>query len=620
MKKRSFGPIFSDELSKVNFKSGNFKGSFDESWKDFLVPNFNPHNRLGLEKSFWRVTILVSVVVVLFFAIFLRLFHLQIVEGKQNRELADGNRIQVKIIHAPRGVIFDRHGKVVAANSPGFRLKDSKTQKSVILTRDEALEMEVKNDPRTNELEVDNIRTYPFSEELAHVLGYVGEINPEQLKNSEFKGYGSGDLIGQSGIESVYEKSLRGVDGGEIIEVDATGKKLRTIRKISPIAGKDVHLTVDASLQSFIYKQLKETTGKTNSCCAAAVAADPSSGQILALVSYPSFDNNLFTKKLDTEKIAKVFSDKNSPILNRVIGGTYPPGSTFKILSSIAALQSGKITPSTTYEDTGQVLIGPYKFTNWFFTQYGKTEGPVNLVKALKRSNDTYFYLVGQAIGEQALIDWSRKMKMDSKLGIDLPGEVTGLIPDNNWKVKTYGQVWFPGDTLHMAIGQGFVLSTPLQILGLTSFIAADGNLYKPRLVSKVTFGENINQEFKEEVLLSNLIPKDQIEVIKEGLEEVTLDGGTAWPFLNFPISSAGKTGTAEFGDPKDKTHAWYTGFAPVDDPKIVMTVLIEAGGEGSSVASPIVKESFRYFFSTDKSNLIKDIFESSDSARTLGE
>ena len=307
----------------------------------------------------------------------------------------------------------------------------------------------------------------------------------------------------------------------------------------------------------------------------------------------------------------EIFSRADSPLLNRVIGGTYPPGSTFKIVSSLAALSSGKVNENTIFQDNGVIYLGQYKFTNWYFNQYGRTEGSVNLVKALQRSNDTYYYEISRLIGEKQIADWAKKLRLGGKLEIDLPGEETGLIPDNDWKQKTYGQIWYPGDTLHMSIGQGFVLTTPLQVLGITSYIAANGTLYKPQLLL----------DSKPKVLASNLLPKEKIKVIAEGLKLVPKEGGTAWTFLTFPLQTAGKTGTAEYGDPKGKTHAWYTSFAPVDDPRLSLTVLIEGGGEGSSVAAPIAKEAFRYYFSPDKNKLIQDLYtQATESGRSLGE
>ncbi len=610
-KRKSLGFGFPDELAKVTGKTGHFKtGGFSE-WKDFLLPNFRGENKELPKISTWRVISFLCLCMVAFFAIFLRLFHLQIIEGQQNRALADGNRIQVKIIHAPRGVIFDRNGKILAANSPAFRLVNGGNKNKKFVTREEALEWEVKGDPRTANLEVDNVRTYPMGEIFAHVVGFMGELSEDQLKNQEFKDYRPGDEVGQIGIEAKYEKLLRGRDGGEIIEVDSQGHKLRTLRMQPPIAGQNIYLSIDASLQERLFTLLKDALVKSGSCCGGAVAADPRSGKILALVSLPSFDPNMFSEEGSEASISEIFSRSDSPILNRVIGGTYPPGSTFKIISSLAALASGKINADTVFEDNGVMYLGPYKFTNWYFNQYGKTEGFVNLSKALERSNDTYFYKVAQTIGEANLAEWARKLRLGEKLGIDLPGEEKGLVPTDEWKQKNYGQPWYPGDTLHMAIGQGFVLATPLQILGITSFIASDGVLYQPELLLSD----------KPKVLIANLLPKEQTDLVKNGLKLVPKNGGTAWPFFTFPVATAGKTGTAEFGDPKDRTHAWYTSFAPADDPQIVLTVLVEGGGEGSTVAAPVAKETYRWYLSSDKSKLIQDVYiNATESAKSLGE
>lgn len=592
-------------------KKRRLPGYGEDDWKDSFLPNFSGQFGEHFGKSPWRLTGLYILSLVLFFIIFLRLFHLQIIEGRGNRELADSNRIQIKIVHAPRGVIFDRNGIVLAANSPAFRLYYSDSKKARLIPREEALELEVKNDPQAADLEVDNVRSYPMGEKTAHVVGYVGEISEAQLKDAQYKNYRQGDRIGQSGIEAQYEKILKGVDGGEIIEVDSLGKKLRTLRTNPPIPGQNIYLTMDADLQDKIYQQLVAALSKVGSCCGAALAMDPNTGQVLALLSLPSFNPNIFTALVDEAEISQIFSRSDSPILNRAIAGTYPPGSTFKIVSSLAGLGSGKINAETSFEDTGVMYLGTFKFTNWYFNQYGRVEGAVNLLKALQRSNDIYFYQVGRTVGEDILVDWGKKLKMGAKLNIDLPEEAEGLLPTDEWKRKTFGEVWYPGDTLHMAIGQGFVLTTPLQILGITSFIAEGGILYKPQLILKAV----------PKVLVSNIASADKIKLIKTGLKLVPKQGGTAWPFFTFPIPTAGKTGTAEYGDPKDRTHAWYTGFAPADEPKIALTVLVEGGGEGSSVAAPIVKEAFRWYLSPDKNNLIKDIYTSAtESARTLGE
>lgn len=612
-KRRNLGPGFTAEMTKTTRKIGHFQRKESGEWTDALLPNFRATDEHFVQISPWRIIFFFGLSAVLFFIIFLRLFHLQIAQGQVNRELADGNRIQVKIIHAPRGVIYDRNGQILASNSPAFRLNDPAAagHKARLISREDAMEWEVRNDPRFADLGVDNIRNYPYGERFAHLIGFMGEISDTQLKKEEFKNYKAGDQIGQYGMEAQFEKTLRGVDGGEIIEVDSRGRKIRTLRREPPIPGRNLYLSIDASLQVKIYDLMKETLIKSGSCCGAYIASHPASGKILALGSFPSFDPNIFSKNEDDAAISEIFSRSDSAILNRAIGGTYPPGSTFKIVSSLAAISSGKVNANTVFEDTGVMYLGPYKFSNWYFNQYGKTEGFVNLVKAIARSNDTYFYKIAQIIGENALSAWSKKLKLGSKLGIDLPGEEEGLVPDDAWKRKTYKEGWYPGDTLHMAIGQGFILTTPLQILGITSYIAANGVLYQPKLL--------LSEEPK--VLVADLLPKDQLKLITDGLKLVPKEGGTAWPFFSFPVATAGKTGTAEYGDAKGRTHAWYTSFAPLDNPKIALTILVEGGGEGSSVAAPVAKEAYRWYLSPDKNKLIQDIYvPATESARTLGE
>lgn len=606
-KKRSFGFGFPDEVSKVDLKSSHFKRWSNPDWVDALLPNFHAPNNEVVNISFWRTTAFSAICLIIFFMLFLRLFHLQIVEGQHSSELSDGNRIQIRLIYAPRGVIFDRNGRVLAANAPAFRLVDRQTQKIKLISREEALELEVKNDPKASDLEVDNVRIYPLGEKVSHVVGYVGEISSDQLGFPQFKDYQIGDRVGKTGLEAQYENFLRGDNGGEIIEVDSMGRKLQTLRKNPAIPGQNIYLNIDADLQENLYQKVEEGLLRSGSCCGAAIAMDPQNGEVLALASFPSFDPDIFILG-DDSLVNEIFTQADSPILNRVIGGSYPPGSTFKIVSALAGLTEAKITKDTIIQDSGVIYLGSFKFSNWYFNQYGKTEGPLNLIRALKRSNDIYFYQVGQMVGEKVLGDWAKRLKLGKKMEIDLPGEIEGLIPDDGWKQKTLGQIWYPGDTLHMAIGQGFVLTTPLQILGITSYIAAGGSLYKPQLVSKVVDGNRVVKRYIPQILVSNLTSQDHILSIKEGLVEVAQPGGTAWPFFTFPIPTAGKTGTAEFGDPKGRTHAWYTSFAPAEDPKIAMTILLEASGEGSSVAAPIAKEVYRWYLSDDKNKLIQDI------------
>lgn len=617
-KQKKLGFAFKDEVFKVTSPFGHFKRKkviTENSWTDTFIPNYQIDEEAPANSP-WRSVILASVMMVIFFGLFLRLFHLQVVMGAESKERADSNRIQLKVIHAPRGVIYDRNGVVLAENTPGFRIGKE------IISRDTALALESKEDPKINQMEIDSIRRYPAGEIISHILGYVGQISEEELKDPKNKNYKIGDRVGRSGVEQVYETVLKGTDGAEIIEIDAAGNKLRTLGKVDPIPGQNVNLSIDLATQKIVFNYLSFAIKKDNICCGVALLQNPMNGQILAMASIPSYDNNAFTDPDKSNLVEKYFSDENSPLLNRAISGTYAPGSTFKIASALAGLSSGKITKDTQIEDTGVMKIDTWSFANWFFNSSGKTDGMVDIVKALERSNDIFFYHVGQLVGEKILGDSAKKLGMGKKLGIDLPGEETGLIPDGVWKEKNIGDVWYPGDSLHMAIGQGFVLVTPLQILSETAFIANGGQLLRPSIVTHISKPDNtLVKEFNYDPIAKGIFKQSDIDLVKQGLSKVPQSNGTAWPFFGFTIPTAGKTGTAETGE-TGKTQAWYTAYAPIDNPQIVATVLLEKGGEGSNVSAPVVKDIFTWYFSPDKNKLsdFGGVKFASESAKILGE
>lgn len=370
------------------------------------------------------------------------------------------------------------------------------------------------------------------------------------------------------GLGRVYDGKLRGRDGGLLVETAADGSIIREIGRNEPQTGDNLTTVLDKGLQQKAYALLAGRKG-------ALVASDPASGEILALVSSPGFN---------PEAVEKYLTDKNLPLFNRAIGGVYPPGSTFKIITAAAALEEKKIDSTTLIEDTGEIQIGPYRYGNWYFSQYGRTEGWLNLIGAIKRSNDIFFYRLGESLGIRALSDWAKWFGVGNKAGIDLPGEAAGVMPDPEWKQMVKKEDWFLGDTLISAIGQGDILMTPLQVNQMTALIAAAGKACRPHLAGEADCRNlDINQE--------------TIGLITDGMKQVTQAGGTAFPFFDFPFPVAGKTGTAEYGD-KDKTHAWFTGFAPADKPNIVVTVLLEGAGEGSAQAAPVAKELLAYWFS----------------------
>jgi len=467
------------------------------------------------ERLIWLYWLLILVV-----GIFsLRLLYLQIWEAKYYRLLADENRIKQEILPAPRGKILDRFGEVLT-----------------------------------------------LSEANAHVLGYVGEVSEEEVDR-----FYLGAVVGKMGLEKQYDQRLRGVDGLSILEQDAQGKVLRELRRIEPVKGEALPTTLDAGLQKKAFELMDYRKG-------AVVVSNPNNGEILALVSSPSFDAG---------NLPKFLTDKNLPLFNRAISGEYPPGSVFKIVTATAALEEGVIDGQTQIEDTGEIVIGPYRYTNWYFTQYGKKEGWLEITRAIARSNDIFFYKLGEYLGISALADWAKYFGLGIETGVDLAGEAKGLMPDQAWKKEVMEEDWYTGDTFITAIGQGHVLMTPIQINQMMSIIAGRGLLCKPFLVG----GSNCRKLD---------ISQKTIELVTEGLKQVCETGGTAWPFFDFPMRVAGKTGTAEFGQQEDKTkiktHALFTGFAPVDKPEISVTVLLEGAGEGSYQAAPVAKELLTYW------------------------
>ncbi len=540
--------------------------------------------------------------------LFGRLFFLQILAGQYYRNLSDSNRIRTQIIHAPRGIIFDRNGNPLVYNVPGYR--ETVNGKTVLLSQSEALAKIAAGDKK---LEIDSLRNYPLGDAASHVIGYVGQISPAELQLPDFLSYQSGDLVGQMGIEEQYESLLRGIDGKTLVEVDATGKTVRTLGQTDPIPGQNITLTIDGAVQKSVASAMKDVPK------GAAIVSTPT-GEVLGLVSRPSFDSNLFTMGQGYQvsspsayrTVAQVLLDGNGqPLLNRAISGTYPPGSTFKLITAAAGLETGKIDENYMVDDTGILQVGSFSFTNWYYSQYGKTEGNINVVTAIKRSNDIFFYKVGSLVGVDALSAEARKFGLGSTLGIDLPGESAGLVPTKEWKFKTIGEPWYLGDDYHYGIGQGYLLTTPLQVNTWTQAVANGGTLYQPHLLK--------NQ--KPVVQQKGLLGPKNFDLIREGMIEVCAPGGVAYPLFNFTVKNsklqvdgknilavdghpderqvviACKTGTAQQGDVAANPHAWITLFAPAYNPQVVVTVLAESSGEGSDIAAPVAKQILTSWF-----------------------
>ncbi|PIU03652.1 hypothetical protein COT44_02060 [Candidatus Shapirobacteria bacterium CG08_land_8_20_14_0_20_39_18] len=513
-----------------------------------------------------RYLLFYSLLIIGFLILVGRLVQLTIIEGAVNRGSADNQRLRLRKISALRGIIYDRNGNSLVRNTPVFKICSGQPNQCREIDQLKALQMEAANQDAN--LVIDNGRQYLYGQATAHLLGYLSEASETEVRNGTRD---AGQKIGRSGMEQQYNQTLKGTDGGELVEVNTNGETLRAIGKKEPVAGKDLYLTVDANLQKVAYQALEGKKG-------AVVASNPKTGEILALVSSPSFDSS---------QIAQGLNDSNLPLFNRAIGGVYPPGSTFKIIVAAAGLESGTINSQILINDPGIINVNGYHYSNWYFTQYGKTEGLINITTALKRSTDTFFYQLGEMTGAPKIIDWAKKFGVGNYTGIDLDGETTGFMPDPQTGT------WFLGNTYHLSIGQGALGLTPLQVNQMTSVIASGGKLCKPTLISD-------NQNTRQSDCQNIGIKPETIKIITEGMKEACSTGGTAFPLFGFQPEVACKTGTAEYGDPQGKTHAWLTAFAPADKPEIAVTVLVEGGGgggEGSAVAAPIAKKVLEEYF-----------------------
>ena len=462
-----------------------------------------------------------------------RLVELQIIKGNYFRALADENRIKRIPIYAPRGRILARGGEVLVGNKK-------------------------------------EARDYILGKSFAHAGGYVAEANSDEVGKTDPACPEKGprqpkSLVGRSGLEAFYDCKLRGYDGEELVEVDTQGKAVRTLGIRNPVPGEDLKTTINIELQ----RKVGEIFDKPG-----AVVISDALGEILAMYSSPSFD---------PANVGKFVNDKELPLFDRAITGIYHPGSTFKIVTSAAVLEDNKINKNFLYDDPGVIKINDFSYSNWYFSQYGRLEGTIDLPRALARSTDTFFYELGELEGPDALASWADKFGLGKKTEVDLTGESTGLIPTPAWKERVKGEAWFLGNTYHMAIGQGDVIATPLQMNSVAAVVANKGKLCRPHLIVGGTKCTNIN------------LKTSTIDLIREGMVGACSSGGTASAFFDFTPQVACKTGTAETIE-EDKTHAWFSAFMPVIDPQIVITVLVERGGEGSAVAAPIAKEILKYW------------------------
>lgn len=580
-------------------------------------------------------------------------FKLQVIDRQKFAALAENNRIKEITTVADRGVVYDRNGIVLAKNNAIFdlvaipqempkdedKLKTLAHEISYISKQDESeifsSLLKVNKSAFHSELILENInvseaiafetvneklqgvevrrnatRSYPDAEYFSQMIGYNGRVGPNDLKADEQ--YEPTDFIGKAGLEYLYEKELRGVKGVEKAEVDARGRVVATIDKKNTKAGKNLILSLDGALQKKLQDslsgQIEKIYGKRyDGEGAAAVAIDPRNGKILAMVSLPTYDNNIFVNPGFSKERSRLMNDQTFPMINRVISGLYPPGSTIKPVMATAALSEGIVSENTVINDSGAITVAYRGLVTYFRGWKPEGLGPMNVISALAMSSDIYFYTVGGGYGDfvglgaDKIGEYFRKFNLGEKLGIDLPGEVGGLVPTKDWKFNKEGVPWTIGNTYHFSIGQGYLLTTPLQVASWTSVFANGGTLYKPEVVDKIADGDtnNVERVIQPEIIKNNIADKKYIDIARRGMREVVVHG-TAGSLQSVPVPVAGKTGTAQFGT-DGKTHSWFTSFAPYDNPEIVLTVLIEGGGEGSSTAVPIVRDVLSWYFGGKK-------------------
>ena len=563
-----------------------------------------------------------------------RAAYLQIYQGEYYAGLADGNRIRIVPAMAPRGTFYDRNGELLVTNRPGFSVSllplTAPISDDVIERLSNLLKVPTEDikkkiaghsgfDPiriKTDVtpdivsiieeqkssypgvvIEVTPIRDYILKQEGAHTFGYVSEINDTELEKMKDQGYKSGDIIGKFGLEKVYDKELRGENGGQQVEVDVSGKPVQILGRKEPVPGDDLELTIDIKLQQAAEKAVDDQLTQIGAHAAAAVVMNPQTGEILAMVSRPAFDPNLFAHGISSKDWNQLNNNPYHPMDNKTITGEYPPGSTFKIVTGTAALTEGVVTPDEQIFDSGHHWIIPKGNAD------GEALGWLNFRTALAHSDNVYFYEMGNRLGIDRLEKYARMFGLGQKTGIDLPYEATGLVANRRYKEKNFDDgEWYLSETFDAAIGQGFNLVTPLQAAMVMGEIAADGKRYKPHVVNRILAPDgSVVKEFQPELLSQLDVPEEDIKLVQDGRHDVTKYGTAASSFRGFTVDIAGKTGTAENSQGRD--HGWFVAYGPFDNPNIVVAVIVENGGYGSQSAVPIGRKILEAAFGLNQDN-----------------
>lgn len=619
---------------------------FDKAseWSDSLTPySIGEDSSASTEENtISRIPILLIGLIsgLLFFVLFLQLLHLQIAEGERMRGIAEGNRVREQVTYAPRGKILDRNGVVLADNTASFQLSATpyllpgntaereRMYKKVANTVENLSTQEIKKEvsqegmdspqpvllaeglPRETALEVEYIlpdlkgfdlnsvpiRDYKSDSGLSHILGYVGRVSKKDLE--ENPGIYPIDFIGKLGVEAEYDEVLRGQNGVVETEVDALGRPLRTLRERPTEPGQDINLTIDYELQKQLADSLRKQMNDADVNSGSGVILDPDTGDILAMVSLPSYDNNKFAKGIEPEEYQELINHPKQPMFNRAAAGGFPSGSVIKPVALIGALDTNTVTEDTIINDTGSLVVRSQYDPSATFTFMGWDPsglGPMDARRAIAMSSNIYFYTVAggsesfDGMGIDNLVKYYKKFGLGSRTGIDLPEETEGRVPTPEWKKSQTGEEWYVGDTYNLGIGQGDLLVSPLQMARAHAAIANNGKLFRPNLM-----------DGNEPEITSKLNIKDHyFQVVQEGMRQ-TVTRGTTSPvtFADVGAPVAGKSGTAET-DPNGTRdpHAWYSAYAPYDDPEVLGVVLLEEGEGGSQYAAPVLAEVFKQYF-----------------------
>ncbi len=597
-----------------------------------------------------------------------RLFVLQVVEGGDNLALANGNRVRQQVERAPRGMIYDRNNQVLVRNQASFdvtvvpqllpgaaaareneysrvammigmtpaAVRDKAeavcaTHEDGCLTspvpelvasgvdRDKALLIEQSSNVLSGfALDVNPIRQYNDGNLLSAFLGYTGRVNADEAAADS--SYGPTDLIGKEGLEKQYESVLRGKNGGQRTEVDATGRPIHVLASLDPVPGENLVLSIDDGLQQQMVAAINKQMAASGAVRAAGVAVNPKTGEVLAIASLPSYDNNKFSQGISQADYRKLLDDPGQPLFNKAVSGGYPSGSIIKPFGAAAALMEHVITGGTIINDLGKLII-PNKYdpahpATYFGWERTTGLGPVNVISALAQSSDIFFYEVmggftdfTHYLGIDKLAAYYQKFGLGAKTGIDLPGEAAGRVPTPEWKKSFSGDDWYTGDTYNVSVGQGDLLVSPLQMVMAVSTIANGGTLYRPHLVNAIT-DENgkVVKQIKPEVARQGFIAPADLALVRQGMEAaVSSPNGTACCLIKqqVPVSVAAKTGTAETvthdtgtdAAQQSKPDAWFEAFAPADNPQIAIVILVEHSGEGAQFAAPAARETLAWYF-----------------------